>query len=376
MDTNNINITFTGDLNISGAFVSKVVDNDEIFCSELKSEFQRNDYVVCNLEGPTTSAKFRTTTQTVIKSPRETISYLSRQNIKVFNLANNHIFDADSTGVDDTILEIEQHKCLYFGITNEQKDAVQIIEKNGIKIGLIGVAHTFPYELGKYSIPKKSFNQIKKLVEKLSSITDHIVVNFHGFEEFTVYPSPVKRKFLQKVASLKKVSIVIAHHSHTFQGFEHINTTPVFYSLGNFVFDIPNHKMYDYVNSGALVRFQFRKTDFSFDFVPFSINDGFVKKSDDETFMNHLHQISDFSNYSSKWRKEAHRTLFRKNNPKIAPQQEGKTLQNSSLLSILFSRKFYQKCKLILGDRTMFSVYSNAIYQKIRNRFSLKKHSE
>ncbi|AUC15741.1 hypothetical protein BTO06_11530 [Tenacibaculum sp. SZ-18] len=375
MDINSINITFTGDLNISGAFEPKIMNDNEIFCNELLCEFRRSDFVICNLEGPTTIAEFKNTTQTVIKSPRETINYLSKRNIKVFNLANNHIFDANNVGIDDTIQEIEQQKSLHFGIKNNKNDAVKIIEKNGVKIGLIGIAHTFPNKSGNYSIPNKSFTRLRKLVKKLHSRTDHIVVNFHGFEEFTLYPSPIKRKFLQKIAKLKKVSVVIAHHSHTFQGFEFIEKTPIFYSLGNFIFDIPNHKMYDYVDSAALVRFQFRKTDFSFDFVPFRVANGFVKKSNYEAFINHLYQISDFSNYKRTWRKEAHRVLFRKNNPKIASQQEGETLQNSNVFKILFTKKFYEKCKMILGDQTMFSLYTNAVYEEILNKFSSKKRS-
>lgn len=376
MDTYNINISFTGDLNISGAFKSKVIHNQNCFCPNLKDELQKNDYVVCNLEGPTTDIDLEFDTPNLIKSPKETIAYLARQNIKVFNLANNHIFDANSQGMDETIQMIEKNNGLYFGIKHHKNRGIQILTKNGIKIGLIGLAHTFPSASGAYAIPEKKLNDIKSTVNYLATKTDHVVVNFHGLEEFTLFPSPVKRNFLRKIAKLKNVSVIIAHHSHTFQGYEFIDDTPIFYSLGNFIFDIPNHKIYEYTDFGAILKFQFKKNCFSFDFIPFSIKNGELKATNYDVFMKHFYTISNFKAYKVKWRKEAHRVLFRKNNPKIAPQTKGETLQNSRLFKLLFSKKFYQKCKMIVSDQTMLSIYSQAIYQEILYKLLSQKKSD
>lgn len=372
MGTNNTTILFTGDLNISGGFVPEVKAFRPVFSSDLQDELNDNDFVIANLEGPTTNKALLPSSNTMLKSPIETIAYLCNRNINVFNLANNHIFDANDSGVLDTISQIKKNKALFFGIsTNNNNNTSCILKRNGIKIGLIGIADTFPTKINSLSITSsKNFKKLTTLIQQLASKTDHIIINFHGGEEYTLYPSPVKRRLLKKIAKIKAVSIVISHHSHTFQGYETINKTPVFYSLGNFIFDIPNHKLYDYTDFSGLVKFSFSKTSFTFNIVPIKTENNTITLKNVTAFNNHIQNITDFSNYKNKWQKEAYRVLFRDQNPKIDPKNEPKnSLQKKRFYKLLLSKQFYDKLLIVLKDKTMFSLYVNAVIYKIKKRY-------
>lgn len=364
-----MNITFTGDLCVSGLFAENMNNNKELFAEEIKNHLKSSDYTVTNLEGPTTNTPFFHSTNTLLKSPTNTIESLVKQKINIFNLANNHILDFGVDGLQNTISEIKKNNVPYFGAGFSISEKIRpcIITKNNISVALIGITETTPnYIKNAQVFSAKDFKLLKEVIKETYKKVNHIILNFHGGEEYTLYPSPVKRSLLKKIAKIKGVSMVIAHHSHTFQGIEKINSKLIFYSLGNFVFDIPNHKIYDHTDYGALLKLNIDLKDINYTIIPFSINKGFISTYDQESFKKHIIKISNFSNYKNKWRSEAFRVLFRKNNSKIIEEEKKDTLQNKSIIKLLFSKKFYSKSWLILNDNILRSLYISALIHKIR----------
>jgi len=61
----------------------------------------------------------------------------------------------------------------------------------------------------------------------------------HGGNEYNPIPSPRMIKTYRSFADAG-ASIVIGTHPHVPQGFEIYRDVPIFYSIGNFVFDLPN----------------------------------------------------------------------------------------------------------------------------------------
>ncbi len=269
--------------------------------------------------------------------------------------------------------KIKEQNCFYFGadLTKEKSVTPLIINKDGVSIALFGIAKCNPTKTGNAQLfNSDDFSILKKQLKKYQEKVDFIIVNFHGGEEFSLYPSPIKRKFLKKIAKLEEVNCVIAHHSHTFQGYEKYKNTYIFYSLGNFIFDIPNHKPYKETNASALLFLYFKKNSFTFSLIPFKIHQGKISADNQETFNHKLSELCNFSNYRTKWQKEAFRILFRKENPQLKNTHNDKnSLQNRSLLSILATKKFYIRTLTILKDEHMFSLYLNAIIYKIKKKF-------
>ena len=366
-------LTFTGDISITGSFTQKVLSNSEIFSDDILLDLKKSDFVVGNLEGSTTNSKEILNYNTPLKSPVNTINYLHKRNISAFNLANNHILDYGEVGLKNTLSKIKEQNCFYFGadLTKEKSVTPLIINKDGVSIALFGIAKCNPTKTGNAQLfNSDDFSILKKQLKNYQEKVDFIIVNFHGGEEFSLYPSPVKRKFLKKIAKLEEVNCVIAHHSHTFQGYEKYKNTYIFYSLGNFIFDIPNHKPYKETNASALLFLYFKKNSFTFSLIPFKIHQGKISAGNQETFNHKLSELCSFSNYRTKWQKEAFRILFRKENPKLKNTHNDKnSLQNRSLLSILATKKFYIRTLTILKDEHMFSLYLNAIIYKIKKKF-------
>ena len=216
-------LTFTGDISITGTFVEKVKENTEIFSPDILSYLKKNDFVIGNLEGPTTNYNKFINYNTPLKSPLNTVNYLKKRNIEIFNLANNHILDYTEKGLKDTLNELKKENCNHFGaiISHNKKITPLVIEKNNVSIALFGIAKTNPSKTGNAQVfSSDNFRLLKKQIDLYKKQVDFVIINFHGGEEYTLYPSPVKRKLLKKLAKLKNVDCVIAHHSHTFQGYE------------------------------------------------------------------------------------------------------------------------------------------------------------
>lgn len=364
-------VTFTGDISITGAFVEKVKTNNEIFSTDILTQIQDNNFVIGNLEGPTTNYNKTINNSTPLKSPTNTINYLKNRNIKIFNLANNHILDYNETGLKDTILNLKKENCEYFGagITKDKTIAPIILKTDNISIAVFGITKTNPTHLGDATVfSSDDFKVLKTQINLYRKRVDFIIVNFHGGEEYTLFPSPVKRKFLKKIAALKNVDCVIAHHSHTFQGYEKHKNTYIFYSLGNFIFDIPNHNIHDNTKTSALLKLNFSKKNFTFSFIPFDITNGTITKHNSFHFKERVKKLSDFNNYTHKWQQEAFKVLFRKENKKIKSGEDPNSLQKKSFLNLFFSKKFYIKIFRILKDKYMFSLYINAVLYKIKTK--------
>lgn len=367
-------LTFTGDLSITGSFVEKIENDEEIFSNHILSELSNSDYVIANLEGPVTNINPENSTNVKFKSPLESINYLSSRNLKVFNLANNHILDCESQGLKDTVETIKKNNCKYFGAGNNFSEAIQtcIVEDENMKIALIGF--TVPSVNNKNESIKicttNELDNLKKNISELKNKVNYIVLNYHGGEEYTNYPSPTKRKFLKKLSKIDGVNIIVCHHSHTLQAYEKYNGKYIFYSLGNFIFDIPAHWPYKYTKNSALLKLTFSKSNIIIDWIPFYSENGNLKDSDKAGFINYFETICDFNNYKEKWRAEAYRILFRFNlipqNTQIIPIQSSKPLQDKSFIELIFSKKFYLKTIKILLSNNYRSLYISAIIHKFK----------
>lgn|GEM_PF-2755686 len=356
-------LIITGDLSLTGSFEEKIRNNDEIFSNEILDILNSADHCVCNLEGPVTNRNHYANPNLKVTSPPNSISYLKERNIKVFNLANNHIFDSGKEGFLDTIREINNKECFYFGawLKDESKNNSITIGKD-IKIKLT-------------SYTEKIKNKEGLLVSTQKHIKDYIkqedcweILFHHGGEEYTLYPSTTKRKHLKKIQKKFTPDFLISHHSHTLQGAEKFGKTNIFYSLGNFIFDIQPHHYYNYTDESAILVISFHNDSYQYELIPIKINrkDGLIELGDQD-IINRFNSISDFSNYKKKWQQEAHRTLVER---LPIPEEQSKTtpLHKKSSFSLLFDPKFYAKAFKIIFDTNNRSIYWNAFIYKLLNK--------
>ena len=66
--------------------------------------------------------------------------------------------------------------------------------------------------------------------------TDFIIANVHWGVEYTHYFNDHQQDIAHQLID-SGVDMIIGHHPHVVQGMEVYNSKPIFYSLGNFIFD-------------------------------------------------------------------------------------------------------------------------------------------
>jgi len=155
-------------------------------------------------------------------------SILKDGSIEAVNLANNHCMDFLNKGFTDTAETLDHAGITYFG---DKKIAVY--EKNGVKIGLIGVNTLGPLEEGVNT--RNLMSGLKADIQTLKERTSLIIVSFHWGKENTYSPTHEQRQ-LGRFAVDQGADLVLGHHPHVLQAYETYRGKCIVYSLGNFVF--------------------------------------------------------------------------------------------------------------------------------------------
>jgi poly-gamma-glutamate synthesis protein (capsule biosynthesis protein) len=76
----------------------------------------------------------------------------------------------------------------------------------------------------------------KKIVSGLASSTDFTIINIHWGTEYEHQFNKLQKEIAHELVDAG-ADIIIGHHPHVVQGMEMYQGKPIFYSLGNFVFD-------------------------------------------------------------------------------------------------------------------------------------------
>ena len=275
-----IKITITGDLcpiNKTETLVKNKQYRD-IF-HDVQPILQNSDLSVTNLECPLTQHENPISkTGPALKAKPETIEVLKIGNFKLATLANNHIMDLGQKGLFDTMQILTENKISYVGagksLTESRKPFVTNIQNKSIAIlnfaeNEFSTTHgdcpgTNPLSL------IQNFNDIKKA----KSANDIVILIYHGGNEEYNLPSPrIKETFRFFVDA--GADAVISHHTHRYSGYEIYKNAPIFYGVGNFLFDDKQNKGFEW-QQGLAITLVFSEQKTSFEINPISHYDGNV----------------------------------------------------------------------------------------------------
>ncbi|HHV98861.1 MAG TPA: CapA family protein [Clostridiaceae bacterium] len=219
---------------------------------------KEGDIVFGNLEGPITDkthsltaySKTNTNGKFVLKGTTESFEALKYAGFNMLSLANNHILDYYQEGLFDTIDILKENGIAFSGAGSNLEEARKpaIIEKNGLKIGLLSYTDfadivyagnpriSFAAGENKAGVAPIKYEYIKEDIANIESEVDILMVSLHwGVEEsFEILPSQVE---LAHDLIDSGADVILGHHPHQFQGMEVYKGKPIFYSLGNFIFD-------------------------------------------------------------------------------------------------------------------------------------------
>lgn len=192
--------------------------------------FPGNDIVFANLEGTITTNASKTVN---LKNKilhftfdPSVASMLSGYGFNVVSLANNHAYDFLRDGFLQTKKYLDEAGISYFGDPYNKEELSVIKEVNALKIAFIGY-HEF------YT---STTTPILEEIKRVKNEADVVIVAPHwGYEYERIhsdFQTKRAREFIDAGASM-----VIGAHPHVIQPIEIYKGKPIFYSLGNFVFD-------------------------------------------------------------------------------------------------------------------------------------------
>jgi len=204
---------------------------DYIFAS-LGPLFRSADIVVVNLEGPITKNVSKTlllngatTKDLTFTFATATAKALSNAGITAVNLANNHTDNFGSQGVADTKQWLKNSNVKWFGSPWNASSTEFVIEKNGMKIGFVGY-HAF----------QSGIDRVINQIRNLSSQGIFVIVMPHWGDEYSTKPTEKMREQARSFINAG-AKAVIGAHPHVIMENETIAGVPVYYSIGNLIFD-------------------------------------------------------------------------------------------------------------------------------------------
>src|SRR5690606_35196114 len=166
------------------------------------------------------------------------VSLLKHAGGNLVTLNNTHIMDLGVKGLASTLELCRRNNidAAGVGLTSNQRSQRFLQEKNGKKLVILNFAENEFNKIGEAGANTinliENFNQIKEAKKS----ADFLMVIVHGGREHYQLPTPDVRERYRFFAEVG-ADLIVAHHPHCYSGYEIYNGTPIFYSLGNFLFD-------------------------------------------------------------------------------------------------------------------------------------------
>lgn len=241
----------------------------QLIGEDLTGLLQNADLIAMNLETPLCDELSPITKcGPCLHAPMNSIEGIRKINPFFFTLANNHIMDQGTKGLESTLSLLQKAGISYAGVGKNLNDAATpyITIVSDKKIGFYCCAeHEFsiateeepganPYD------PLYSFDHVKELKQQC----DYVVVLYHGGKEHYRYPSPNLQRIFRKFSECG-ADLVIAQHTHCIGCMEEYKGSTLVYGQGNFLFD---HSDSDYWKTSLVICIDVVGDSFKLSFIP------------------------------------------------------------------------------------------------------------
>lgn len=273
-DKSEVKILAMGDMIFHQPIVKNYRSNDSydftpIF-NNISSDINEADLAIANFEGSVNSNR-KLSGFPLFNFPKETIYSLKNVGFDLLSTANNHALDTGLDGIAETISHINESGMKNFGTLAEDGYKGIIVEKNGIKIGLISFTDTLNgmdslMRDKEYSV--NTFAQdVKSDIQNLKDNSDIVIVYPHWGNEYQLVPNE-RQIYLKTILQEAGADIILGSHPHVLQRYEveDKNNKKYFtiYSMGNALSNqrVENLKKPG-VDTGALIKLVIEKDNVS-----------------------------------------------------------------------------------------------------------------
>ena len=177
-------------------------------------------------------------------TPREIGDAVYKAGFDVILHATNHVMDMGIENIYDAIDFWSDKDVTVLGIHKEPNETPVIVERNGIKIGMLN----YVYGLNGFVLPAGNEHAVDlldyrdKLLSDIAYLEEHADITvgfFHMGQEYATRPTPDALAVVELVVS-HGVDVLLDCHPHVLQPYERYtaengNRAVVFHSLGNFI---------------------------------------------------------------------------------------------------------------------------------------------
>jgi poly-gamma-glutamate synthesis protein (capsule biosynthesis protein) len=222
-------------------------------------------------------ATFNQAQELVFATHPNAIAALKKVGVDLVGMGNNHTYDMLDEGVLRSMNFLQQAGMPYFGAGMNEAQAwtPAVIEVKGQRIAFIGCTSLIdnypdPATIGVNLVASDEQKKggaaycetapLRAAVIAARKISDLVVVQIHGGEEYQRVLPPFPPTRLSEVARQAGAALVINHHPHVVSGFSWNGDSIVARSLGNFIFDQtvwPTYETYMftvYIQDGKVIR--------------------------------------------------------------------------------------------------------------------------
>lgn len=227
-----IRLLFAGDILLSRNVEAEIARRKISPWSRLDDLFGRAALVVGNLEGAVGEREDCLPSRA--EAPCFAISaalmpLLASAGFSALSIENNHSLDLGSKGRAATMEELRKQGLLALSFDNSPR----FFHVRGVTLGIVAV-NLVPGRNGAHQkIPSTQLRQKLRLAQNLANL---VVVTVHWGSEFLDWPDRKQRDAAQWLIG-HGADLIIGHHPHVVQDPEMISGKPVFFSLGNHLFD-------------------------------------------------------------------------------------------------------------------------------------------
>jgi hypothetical protein len=223
-------------------------DPDYVY-AEVSTVIQHADLAVGTLNATMSDFPSHTgcvPTYVLVGSP-DNADAMARAGFDVMSVATNHIKDCGITNCGDraffdTMDNLRRVGIQPVGAGKNLTEAMQpvVVTANGIRFGFVSLGQI--EQGGVYATADKAGIAVltqenaKAAIQAARQVSDVVIIMPHWGPEDVATPNWIQRNLAHQIVDASP-DLVVGNHTHVVQGMQVINSVPVFYGLGNFVFD-------------------------------------------------------------------------------------------------------------------------------------------
>ena len=225
-------ILFTGDVLLARNVQAEIEQKKISPWIYMEKLFHSADLVIGNFEGAVGGEIVDTmppSSSPVFNVPEAYIKLLSAAGFNALSVENNHSFDMGDRGKANTIEALQKNGLTPLGYNNSP----WFFKVNGVTVSVVAV-NLVPGRNGqRQEIPSVEIRQKLRLARSLSGM---VVVYIHWGSELLQWPNQYQRDAAAFLVS-NGADLIIGCHPHVIQEPEMVMGKPVFFSIGNHLFD-------------------------------------------------------------------------------------------------------------------------------------------